>query len=379
MRIFHVSDCYYPRFGGIEALVRDLTRAQAAAGHEVHILTVEPPRKDSGGVEDEVDQGVTIHRFPLGIRTGLPVNPFALVSVQKMLGEFRPDVVHSQAGTVSPFSLGVAKLAVGRGIPTAVTWQSMLDRSYRALNPFMIGAGWRNAPVAWSAVSRVAALPIEKMVRNEVAVVANCIELEKWTPAVEPPAPPLPLRGVAAMRLVPRKRTVALVDIVASALEDLPPDAIHFDIFGSGPDQSRIERRIEARNVGHAFTLHGKASREELMAHYRAAHVFCTPAKREAFGIASLEARTSGLVVLARRGTGVDDFITHGVDGLLAEDDQEMSKYLVNLATRPEFLDQIQSYARSHVPPYGFEELLERVFGEYRRAEALVAGALVSA
>ena len=37
MRIVHVSDCYAPRTGGIESQVRDLARAQVAAGHEVVI------------------------------------------------------------------------------------------------------------------------------------------------------------------------------------------------------------------------------------------------------------------------------------------------------------------------------------------------------
>src|ERR1700726_4568638 len=39
MRIAHVSDCYLPRLGGIELQVHDLAERQAAAGHEVTVIT----------------------------------------------------------------------------------------------------------------------------------------------------------------------------------------------------------------------------------------------------------------------------------------------------------------------------------------------------
>ena len=47
MRILHVSDCYAPRTGGIETQVRDLARAQAAQGHDVHVLTATTGREPS--------------------------------------------------------------------------------------------------------------------------------------------------------------------------------------------------------------------------------------------------------------------------------------------------------------------------------------------
>ena len=39
MRIAHVSDCYLPRLGGIELHVHDLALRQAAAGHDVTVIT----------------------------------------------------------------------------------------------------------------------------------------------------------------------------------------------------------------------------------------------------------------------------------------------------------------------------------------------------
>ncbi|HEU5269713.1 MAG TPA: glycosyltransferase, partial [Jatrophihabitans sp.] len=43
MRIAHVTDGYLPRMGGIERQVEGLTRAQAAIGHDVEIITSVAP------------------------------------------------------------------------------------------------------------------------------------------------------------------------------------------------------------------------------------------------------------------------------------------------------------------------------------------------
>ena len=47
----------------------------------------------------------------------------------------------------------------------------------------------------------------------------------------------------------------------------------------------------------------------------RAAEVFIAPAVLESFGIEALEARCSGVPVLARGSTGVAEFVRHGHEG----------------------------------------------------------------
>ena len=56
MRIAHVTDVCLPHVGGIEIFVDDLARRQAAAGHDVAILTASP------GAPLHADSGVEIMR-----------------------------------------------------------------------------------------------------------------------------------------------------------------------------------------------------------------------------------------------------------------------------------------------------------------------------
>jgi glycosyltransferase involved in cell wall biosynthesis len=64
----------------------------------------------------------------------------------------------------------------------------------------------------------------------------------------------------------------------------------------------------------------------------RRADLYVAPATRESFGIAALEARAAGLPIVAMRSGGVRDFVRDGVEGVLADDDDEMAQALADLA-----------------------------------------------
>jgi glycosyltransferase involved in cell wall biosynthesis len=99
--------------------------------------------------------------------------------------------------------------------------------------------------------------------------------------------------------------------------------------------------------------------------------VFLAPAELEAFGIAALEARTAGLAVVARRGTGIAEFVTDGVDGLLVADDAEMTEAVVHLAKDHRLLAGIRAHNRAVRPAFGWDDVLGAALAEYERARAM--------
>jgi glycosyltransferase involved in cell wall biosynthesis len=255
----------------------------------------------------------------------------------------------------------------------------MLDHAYPVLRPWAAATGWIGVPIAWSAVSEVAAEQVARIFRARVEILHNGVDLDGWVPGDDREDLGSPLRCVATMRFVPSKRIGALIDIFASAVEELPDGAIRLDLFGGGPEEFWVRRRIDRRRLEDVVTLHGRVRREQLHQIYRSADVFCSPATREAFGIAVLEARTAGLVVVGRSGTGIEEFISNGVDGILAGTDDEMARELVMLAESPERLRRLSSVARDTVPPFGVDRVLNAAFQEYDRARALMTvGALSS-
>jgi len=177
------------------------------------------------------------------------------------------------------------------------------------------------------------------------------------------------------MRLAPRKRAVPLVDLVASAASRLPAGAVRLDVLGDGPDRGRVAARVAYHGLGEAVRLRGRLPRAEVRAAYADADVFLAPAELEAFGIAALEARAAGLVVLARRGTGIEEFVTDGVDGFLVADDAAMAYAVVRLAREPGLLPTLRDHNRSFLPDHGWDRVLAAARGQYDRARALRAGA----
>lgn len=381
MRILHVSDCYAPRTGGIESQVRDLAHAQLASGHEVHVLTATPGERGERGGAVEDDDGVHVHRLGTHVPFDLPVNPGAPPRVRALLGDLRPDVVHVHAGVVSPFAFDGARVAVDAHLPVAITWHCMLDGIVPLLRAGVRRTRWGAAPVALSAVSEPAAERVAEVFGGEVEVVPNGMDLDRWAPArTEPTAAPAggpgaargPLRCVATMRLAPRKRGRALVDMVEDAMTQLDPGALVLDVIGDGPTRHGLERRVRRRGLSEVVRLRGRLDRDEIRRAYGDADVFVAPATLEAFGIAALEARTAGLVVLARCGTGIEGFVTHEVDGVLVDDDACMARWLVRLATEPGLLSGLAGRARESRPVFDWDHAVHAAEAEYRRAQGLL-------
>ena len=119
------------------------------------------------------------------------------------------------------------------------------------------------------------------------------------------------------MRLVSRKRPLATLGVLRGARTMLDPDVpLRATIVGEGPQRRLMERYLRTRGLDWV-ELPGRVGKEELRRLHQGADVYLTSARLEAFGIAPLEARAAGVPVVAPRGTGVDDFVEDGVDGLL--------------------------------------------------------------
>jgi len=376
VRIVHVSDCYPPRTGGIESQVSDLARHQHEAGHEVQVFTATtgPNGERSGAVDDHA--GVRVHRLGTRMPFDLPVNPAAAGAMRRLLRELRPDVVHVHAGVVSPFAFDGLRAAIRLGVPTAVTWHCMLDGVVAPLRLAAHAGGWATMPVALSAVSHAAAERVQRVFGGRVAVMPNGLDLATWAPpaAGGPALYGAPLRLVATMRLAPRKRAAALVDLVADAVGAVGAGAVHLDLVGDGRLRGRIEAQIQRLDLASVMTVRGRLTRPEIRELYADSAVFLAPAELEAFGIAALEARAAGLAVIARRGTGIEEFVRDEIDGLIVSGDDAMADAVVRLVRDRSLLGAIRAHNRTKPPRFDWSDALAAAAGEYARAAALVAG-----
>lgn len=379
MKIALLSDCYLPRLGGIEVQVHDLAARLIGRGHEVVVFTATPgSRGERGGFVDEVD-GVMVHRLALRLPFELPVNPLAPGLLRKRLIGGGFDVAHVHMGVVSPFAVDCTRVTTDLGLPTAMTWHCMIGRLEPAFRAAGYVRGWADLGVAMNAVSAVAAEPLQRVVGtgSVVNVLSNGIDVERWAMPggqVSAREPGDGLRVVTAMRLAARKRPIPLLRTMARVRALVPADiGISVEIFGDGPDRGRLERFIAAHDMAGWVALPGRVTRQELRERYAASDVFVAPAPLESFGIAALEARTVGLPVVGRRGSGVQEFVKDGLNGYLAVDDRAMAVCLARLATDDGLLASMTAYNRGTAPEQSWDRILDRAEAEYRRAIALAA------
>ena len=231
-----------------------------------------------------------------------------------------------------------------------MTWHCMLDRFATVVSALGVVRRWAAGGMAMSAVSDVAAAPLRRVLGSAgpVSVLPNGIDVSGVAAA-----------GSATRR---RRRPVRHGDAARQPQASGPADAgdatgalarprraqIALEVLGEGPDRGSVERYLAEHGMASWVSLPGRVPRTSVRDRYASADVYISPARLESFGIAALEARTSGLPVVARSGSGVGEFVTDGVNGFLTDDDASMAAALARLASDDTLRD---ADARSQPPP----------------------------
>jgi phosphatidylinositol alpha 1,6-mannosyltransferase len=350
MKIVHISDCFLPRLGGIEIQVAELTRLQKEHGHQVSVITATPNRSRTAP-----EHPADVRRIIAPVPWELPVHPRAGHELRGALEELRPDVVHIHVGVVSPFAWSGVREAVRLGLPSVVTVHSMWDPVtqgiYRTLDRLV---GWRSWPMVGTTVSAAAAAPIRAVAGGgvDIGVVGNGIDPAGWrlssrarTGGEEV------VHAVAVGRLAPRKRPIALLRLLDAAHRRLPPGVqLRATIVGDGPARPAMERHIQRHGLGGWIRLAGRLDRAEIQQVLGTADLFVAPAIKESFGIAALEARTAGVPIVAYTRSGIADFVSSGVEGLLADTERGLVDAIVRLAGDAPLRHRIAAYNRATEP-----------------------------
>jgi glycosyltransferase involved in cell wall biosynthesis len=326
-----------------------------------------------------------VHRLALRLPFELPVNPLAPGLLRGRLAAGGFDVAHVQMGVLSPFAVDCTRVTTDMGLPTAMTWHCMLGHFEPVFRAAGYVRGWAAGGVVMSAVSAVAAEPLQRVVgpAGVVNVLSNGIDVDRWAVSAEQAPvrePGHSIRVVSAMRLASRKRPLPLLRTMARVRALVPaPTRIRLEILGDGPDRGRLERFIAAHDMGSWVRLPGRVTRDELRDRYAASDIFVAPAPLESFGIAALEARTVGLPVVGRRGSGVQEFVKDGLNGYLAADDQAMATAVAALVVDDGLRESMTAYNRSTQPEQSWGRILDGAEVEYRRAIAVAGAAQVAA
>ena len=374
MRVLIVSDCYAPRLGGIETQVRDLARNLRMAGHEPAVVTATPVG-DRRGRSVERGDGFPVYRTTVHLPSELPVHPRARRELDDLMSRLRPDVVHAHVGIVSPFAWSGIAAARRAGLPLSLTFHCVLGPwapMAGALGPISPVRLWQRGGADLTAVSSMLAAEVRRAgAREPVTVLPNGITIDDWRlerPGPEGRRPRRPVTVVASLRWVERKRPLQVVRAFAHAVRDTPGCDAVLKMYGDGPLRDRLAQEVADSGLADRITLVGRVERSELARAFTCADIYLQTSPADSFGISTLEARSAGLAVIALRSSGVSDFVTDGVDGLLADDDAGLARELAALLGDDELLERIKehNYEVDPLPEWG--TVVQMNVEAYRRA-----------
>ncbi|WP_447002205.1 glycosyltransferase family 4 protein [Saccharothrix isguenensis] len=339
----HLTDVFAPRVGGIEVQVESLARAQAAAGEQVVVVTSSSADGDDGSLPFRVFRGSRAR------------------DVRALLSELRPDVAHIHLSVFSPFAIGAARRVRLLGVPVVLTVHSMWDMPvrwwYRGVGAV---GGWRHGFVVTSVSTAVAAQVERALPRVLNVVVPNGISVEVWR---APARRSTGVHVVSVGRMAVRRRPLLLLKVLRRTRERLGGDVeLRATLVGAGPLFSVMALYLRRHRMTDWVRLTGRRDHAGVREVLAGADIYLNVTTREAFGLATLEARTAGLPVIGRSDTGVGDFIAHGEEGLLATTTGGLVDALTLLSRDRRLRDRMSAHNRARMPDEcAWPAVLERV------------------
>lgn len=390
MRIGIVTDCYPPHMGGIETQTYNLAQRLKAIGHSPEVITA---TRDGSFVGRRIEDQIPVHRLGMPTIGFTPMNLFAAPLFRAIFPRF--DLLHVHVGVLSPFAHLALQVAAGSQIPTLVTFHCELA----TWAPLMRGSGffnrWVEAGILFSGVSSLMNSQINQLLtppnRRSWPITPNGVDTDFWSPQIHPhssvatgqqpdtldPATVTKasrqttvaktFQAVSAIRLMPRKRPLALIKFTERINQVLGSQGkIQLKIFGEGSLRPllRAQRQVREGEV----ILPGRADAAGLLNAYHQADFFITLCLHESFGIAAAEARASGLPVIVRSQSPITDFISEGVTGITAENDSKLAEKTAAALLNGK-LNQLRDNCTSQPSPVSWERCLEATLAAYEQAK----------
>jgi glycosyltransferase involved in cell wall biosynthesis/predicted metal-dependent phosphoesterase TrpH len=344
---------------GVTRTIEEI-RERGIAGYSIDVI----------GTDRNVDRrlpavaDVEVPHYP-GMQLGVP----SLPAVVDAITEGRYDLIH--VCSPGPAGVGAALLARGMEIPLVGSYHTELAAyaGLRSGDPTLEVAA-KLAVAAFYAQCRLVLSPSESADRGLAALGIGPARIARWD------------RGVDTARFDPARREEGLlpgefnvlyagrisreknIDLLADAfaLAHAADPRLHLVLAGGGPEESRLAARLGAR-----ATFLGWLEGEALATAYASADAFCFPSETDTFGQVILEAKASGLPIVAVAAGGPRELIADGVDGLLTAPSVEaIAGALTSLSAAPALRERLRAAARESVEGRTWERALDRLAAGYR-------------
>lgn len=369
MRICHVVENL--NRGGLERVVIDLAKAQAAAGHDCQVVCL----YEAGALAGELAAS-NVPVVACGKRDGVDFR--AMKRLRRALSKQRTEVLHSHNGIPHYYAMVAA---LGLGVRRVVnTRHGMGDINPSSRREWLFRQSMRLTDVA-VAVSEAAGDKLAEtrvVARSKLRVVPNGIHVGPFRERTDDARRQL----AQSLGLAPETRIVGFVGrlnwakdletmVAAFARVRARHDDVALVLAGEGGERGVIEAAIAREGVGDRVFLLG--DRGDVPRLLPAFTLFAMSSISEGYSIALLEACASALPIVATRVGGNAEIVANGVNGLLvpSRDPRALADALENVladAPRAEAMGRAgREWLLSNAT---FEVMLARYLDVYANGQA---------
>ena len=379
----------YASVGGSGIVATELAQALARRGHEVRLISTEPP--------------IRLNRFQAGlafhaVRTpGYPLfrEPQYLLSLASRIVEVTRehglDIIHAHYAIPHATAAYLARQILAAGGEEARSLRIITtlhgtdvtligsDPSYLETAAFSIDQSDGVTTVSESLRDDTYR---QLAVRAEIEVIPNFLDCERHQRVADERLLERYRGSDPATKLVihvsnfrPVKRTDVVIELFRRIRERMPARLL---LVGDGPDLPGACRR--ARNLGLAADVEALGEQELVVPLLSIADLFLLPSSEESFGVAALESMACGTPVVASRVGGLPEVVVDGESGMLCDPDDVagMATAAIRLLTDPALHRRIASGGVERVRErFCAEAVVPRYEAFYEAVLARPAGAAV--
>jgi alpha-1,3-mannosyltransferase len=365
MRILQVARQFYPKVGGIESCVLNLSRGLIARGHHIEVVTLNRDLRTRELLNGPATiDSIPIYRIPYIGSSRYPIAPAWLGFIDQF------DVIHIHGIDFFIDSAAASRFVGFHQKPIVVTTHGGI---------FHTKAWQRTKEFYWRHV-------LLRSLRFADAVVAvSDSDASLFKPIVRPDAlltipngvdPSFAQEGNARVRgrlvIVGRITPSKSIDKVIELITRIAPQFDEVELFIAGPDENgtadSLRHHSERHGVASRVRVMGALSTADLARLVASAHLYISAASHEGFGITTVEALSAGVPVMVTR-TGIHDQIVQpGVNGWFwsgVPDDDATARLREALLLPDARLDEMSRAARESAARFDWDiatEKYERVF-----------------
>ncbi|MBS3815625.1 MAG: glycosyltransferase family 4 protein [Hadesarchaea archaeon] len=347
MRICIVNPFFQPYDGGIERRIKAIGK-RLSDEHEINVVTSQL----KGTKKFDEIKGIKVHRLPS--RYINIYNPPWVFSrgIKGKISELSPDIIHFHYRWSIDYTRAVASF-LGE-IPTVFTWH----------NYFGEGVGWQRAlsllndelfkHLLINKCDKV--ICVSKNLKNQLlSKNINEKKLEVIYNGIEPKERSEEEEDFILFvgRLVQTKG----LDVLAEAMENID---YKLKICGKGPHDNELDNNDN-------IELLGFVPEKEKNRLLRKCKFLVLPSKKEAFGIALLEAMAFGKPVIATRTGGIPEVV--GDAGILVppDDTKELESAIKTMLSNDELRRELGEKAWKRAKLFSWDEIASQIEDLYQK------------